>query len=133
MNKNKNLIIEINRAMDLIEEIKNKINVLDLAIDLGLQPKNGFIKSIYKDEKNASLKLYEKTNTFYCYSTGRGGDVINFYADIKNIDNREAIKLLTEDLGIKNNGNIRIEKNENTYDISEKRKIEYLSCIRKFL
>ena len=71
--------------MSLIEEIKNRINVVDLAIELGLQPtKKDFIYSIYKDEKNRSLKLYTETNSFYCFATGRGGDVINFYADFKN-------------------------------------------------
>ncbi len=65
---------------------------------------NNFIYSIYKEEKNRSLKLYEKTNSFYCYSSGRGGDVINFYADFKKIENAEAINLLRDELGLQNNG-----------------------------
>src|SRR3989304_212985 len=91
--------------MSLIEEIKNRINIVDMAVEFGLKPtKNDQIYSIYKIEKNRSLKLYRKTNSFYCYATGRGGDVINFYADYKKISNREAIMLLAKELGL-DNGN----------------------------
>jgi len=58
--------------MNLIEEIKNRINIVELAFDLGLQPtKQGFIYSIYKNENNRSLMLYAKTNSYYCFSTGQ--------------------------------------------------------------
>lgn len=89
--------------MSLIEEIKNRINIVDLAIQLGLQPTHkNFIYSIYKKEKNRSLKLYPETNSFYCFATGRGGDVINFFADYKKIENSEAIMQLVKELGLDN-------------------------------
>lgn len=89
--------------MNLIEEIKNRINIVDLAIQLGLNPtRNDQIFSIYKSEKNRSLKLYRKTNSFYCYATGNGGDVINFFADYKKIENREAIMQLAKEIGLDN-------------------------------
>jgi DNA primase len=44
--------------MDLIEEIKSRINIVDMATQLGLNPtKNGFIYSIFNQEKNPSMKL----------------------------------------------------------------------------
>lgn len=85
----------------MIEEIKNRIRIIDLANSYGMKPdKNGFIKSIYKEEKTPSLKIYEKTNTFYDFSTQRGGDVINFYADLKRISVRDAINELSQASGI---------------------------------
>ncbi len=81
--------------MSLIEEIKQRINIVDLANEFGLQPtRKDFIFSIYKEEKNRSLKLYPETNSFYCFATGRGGDVIDFYKDYYNIDVNDAIKEL---------------------------------------
>ena len=89
--------------MNVIEEIKNRINIVDLAVQLGLEPTaNDFIFSVFKPEKNRSMKLYKKTNTFYDFSSGTPGDVINLYAAIKKIENEEAIKILAEELGIKN-------------------------------
>lgn len=85
----------------MIEEIKNRIRIIDLANSYGMKPdKNGFIKSIYKEEKTPSLKIYEKTNTFYDFSTQRGGDVINFYADLKRISVKDAINELSQASGI---------------------------------
>jgi len=87
--------------MSLIEEIKKRINIVAMATELGLQPtKTDFIFSIYKEEKNRSLKLYPETNSFYCFATGRGGDVINFYANYYKIDINDAIKELVIKAGI---------------------------------
>lgn len=85
----------------MIEEIKNRVKIIDIAKSFGMKPdKNGFIKSIYKEEKTPSLKIYEKTNTFYDFSTQRGGDVINFYADLKRISVKDAINELSQASGI---------------------------------
>lgn len=81
--------------MSLIEEIKNRINIKDLVSELGIKIyKNDFIYSIYKTERTPSLKIYPESNSFYCFSTGKGGDVINFYADYKRIELKEAVKEL---------------------------------------
>lgn len=96
--------------MNIIEEIKSKINIVDLAFELGLQPtKQGFIYSIYKDENNRSLMLYVKTNSYYCFATGQGGDVLKFYADYKGISIKEAVKELAFRAGLQNK-NIQISK-----------------------
>lgn len=84
----------------MIEEIKNRVRIIDIAKSFGMHPdKNGFIKSIYKVEKTPSLKIYEDTNTFYDFSTQRTGDVINFYADLKGISIKDAVKELSQTEG----------------------------------
>ncbi len=89
--------------MDLIDEIKSKIKIMDLAVEYGLEPgRNDFIFSIYKKENNRSLKIYPETNSFYCFSSGRGGDVINFYADYWRTDIKTAVKELAAKAGISN-------------------------------
>ncbi len=94
--------------MNMIEEIKKRINILDLAFEMGLQPtKQNFIYSIYKEENNRSLKLYPETNSFYCFATGGGGDVIDFYKDYHKIDVKEAVKELAVKAGVDMNNTAR--------------------------
>lgn len=85
-----------------IEEIKSRYNIIDLVHDIGLKPNSSnFIFSIYKEEKTPSLKLYPKTNTFKCFATGNGGDLIKFYCDYYRVDIKQAVKDLSEKLNIK--------------------------------
>lgn len=85
----------------MIEELKMRLNIKDLVMQFGIKIyRNDFIKSIYKDEKHPSLKLYEKTNSYYDFSTGKGGDVIDFYAAFKNIEMKQAIRELCDAEGI---------------------------------
>ncbi len=87
--------------MDLISEIKNKLSILELLSWLNLQPNgSGFIFSIYKDEKTPSLKIYPATNSYHCFATGKGGDVITFYQDFYRINTKTAVKELAERLNI---------------------------------
>ena len=112
--------------MNLIEEIKNRVNILQLANEFGLKPtRNNFIFSIYKNETNRSLKLYPETNSFYCFSTGNWGDVIDFYADYKRIDIRNAIKELASGAGIEPEDDCRVidrqKKEKKRYSVKEVR------------
>lgn len=86
--------------MDLVKEIKNKSDLISIIASAnGMRPnEGGFIHSIYKDEKTPSLKLYPETNSYYCFATNTGGDVIKFVADFKKITNAEAIKLIADEL-----------------------------------
>jgi DNA primase catalytic core len=125
--------------MNIIEEIKSRINIVDLVIELGLQlTQRNFIFSIYKNETNRSLKLYPETNSFYCFATGRGGDVIRFFADYKRIENGEAIKQLAKKLGLDNgNGNhtsLSKEKRNATIEnkISRERCVEIYHSLENF-
>ncbi len=87
--------------MNLIEEIKNRLQFSDLLLRLGLQVnRSGFINSIYRQEKTASLKIYFKTNTYFCFGTNQGGDIIKFYSDIYNLDTKQTLYELASLLGL---------------------------------
>ncbi len=87
--------------LNLIEEIKSQITIADLLNRLGIVINSaGFINSIYKSEKSPSLKIYLKTNSYFCYATSKGGDIINFYADYYRLDKSTAIKELVNMYGI---------------------------------
>jgi len=89
----------------LIDDIKSRINIIELAKNEGLQLKK-HSQRLYKttccfhNEKKASLTFYADTNTFFCYACQAKGDAINFYAKRHNLENNEAIKQLARQLGI---------------------------------
>lgn len=123
--------------MSAIEEIKRRINIVDLAVQLGLEPTaNDFIYSVYKQEKNRSLKLYRSNNSFYDFSTGKYGDVINLYAAVKNTDNEQAIKMLLKENGIasgyKNNGSGKLVKQKKENFLEQRKKTEIYHEFEKF-
>jgi DNA primase len=94
----------------IIDEIKNKLDIIELAKSEGLQLKkqsNNIYKSLccFHNEKNASLTFYADTNSFYCYACQAHGDAINFYAKLHNLSNNEAILELKRKLGLKDNFN----------------------------
>ena len=55
--------------------------------------KGGFAKCIFgHEEKLPSLKYYEKTNSVFCFSCKKSGDVIEVYMALNNCDFKTAIK-----------------------------------------
>lgn len=51
-------------------------------------------------EKTPSLVVYENTQSFYCFGCGKGGDVISFIMYIENLEYPEAVKFLSEKVGM---------------------------------
>ncbi|MBT9150499.1 MAG: DNA primase [candidate division WS2 bacterium] len=89
----------------LIDDIKSRLNIIELAKSEGLQLKkqsNRIYKTTccFHNEKKASLTFYADTNTFNCFACQAHGDAINFYAKRHGIDNKEAIKQLAGHLGL---------------------------------
>lgn len=50
--------------------------------------------------ENHNFTVYPKTNSFYCFACGAGGDVIKFVSLYLNISYGDAIKKLDEDYGL---------------------------------
>jgi len=89
----------------LIDDIKSRLNIIELAKSEGLQLKkqsNRLYKTTccFHNEKKASLTFYADTNTFNCFACQANGDAINFYAKRHGIENKEAIKQLAKQLGL---------------------------------
>lgn len=118
--------------MDWIEQIKRTVNITDLVARLGLKPNSSnFIYSIYKQEKTPSLKLYPESNSFYCFSSDIGGDLVKFYEDYYNTSTKDAIKGISFLFGIVGYNNQRkqsLQKADNSDSIkllgSEKESFE---------
>jgi|GEM_PF-3680535 len=99
--------------------IKKQLNIFDLVEKLNLYPsKSGYIFSIYKEERTPSLLLYRDTNSFYCFATGKGGDLIDFYMDYYKVDFKTAIIGLSKMISLNIN---------NCFDTKNYNKIHYSS------
>ena len=81
---------------DVRDQIKATLTMLDVLNILGFESPNreGKISSLQnRDERTPSLHIYEKD--WYDYSTGKGGDVIDFAMQAKNISYHEALERLS--------------------------------------
>jgi len=88
--------------MMLIEKIKASLSIEGLLNHLGLKPnQGGYIYSIYKNEETPSLIIYPDSNSYYDFSTAKGGDVIQFYEGYFRVDTKQAVKKLSEMLNLK--------------------------------
>jgi len=100
----------------LIDDIKNRIDIIELAKSEGLELKKQSnriykAKCCFHNETKASLTFYtddpvnKRPNSFFCYGCQAHGDAINFYAKrhYSHLNdkeaNREAIKELAGQLG----------------------------------
>lgn len=63
----------------------------------GMQFNNhGFARSPFSNDSDPSFKIYKDTNTWYCWSTGQGGDTIDLVAKIEKLDlSRDFKKILS--------------------------------------
>jgi DNA primase len=52
-----------------IQEIKNRLNILEVLRHYGLKPdRNNMLKCPFHADDTASMKIYLQTNTFHCLS-----------------------------------------------------------------
>lgn len=51
---------------------------------------------LHNDTGNPNFRIYPETNSFHCFSCGKGGDVIQFMRDLKGLSFVEAMKELNK-------------------------------------
>ncbi len=75
-----------------IEELK-RIRISEVLKDYGITlNKHGFFS--IRNERTASCKYYEKTNSFYDFGSGKGGNVINLVGYLEQCSGTEAMEKL---------------------------------------
>ena len=86
-----------------INEIRSKINIVDLISEyVPLTKKGQYYWGIcpFHNDKNPSMSVDEKRQTYTCWSCHNSGNVFNFVEQIENITFREALKKLADRVGI---------------------------------
>ncbi|MFT7327873.1 MAG: DNA primase [Crocinitomicaceae bacterium] len=98
--------------------IKDKLNIVDVVgsyVKLEKAGKTYKGKSPFTNEKTPSFFVSPEKGFFYCFSSGKGGDIFTFVQEIERIEFHDALKLLAEKAGIKLESNaISLEKHNET-------------------
>ena len=83
------------------ERIKAALDIDRVVSFYGYEPnRQGFVSCPFHSEKTASCKIYPKSNSFYCFGCGAGGDVIDFVRLLYGLDFRQACVRLEADFGL---------------------------------
>lgn len=91
-------------AFDYLDEIRNKIDIVELASQyLKLQKAGSNYKALcpFHKEKTPSFFISPSKQIFHCFGCGAGGDVITFLMKIENLEFKDAVKILAEKAGVK--------------------------------
>ena len=54
-------------------------------------------KCLFHEDNNPSFVIYPETNSWFCFAGCGGGDSINFWMKLRNIDFRQALEELAND------------------------------------
>jgi len=80
-----------------VEEIKQRLDIIQLANDYGFEFKKPHgtryraIENLIRAENTSSLDFFTDTQKYYDRGSGRGGDAIDLIQHFEKCDNREAI------------------------------------------
>jgi len=89
--------------MDQVEEIKSKIDIVDLIqsyIPLKKRGKNFWANCPFHGEKTPSFTVSPDLQIFKCFGCGKAGDIFTFVQEYEKIEFREALELLAKRAGI---------------------------------
>ncbi|MFT6829734.1 MAG: DNA primase [Candidatus Paceibacteria bacterium] len=83
--------------------IKDKLNILDVVSSYVKLEKAGKTykgKSPFTNEKTPSFFVSPEKGFFYCFSSGKGGDMFTFVQDIERVEFKDALVILAEKAGV---------------------------------
>lgn len=90
---------------------KELVRLTDVLARYNLTPNRaGFLHCpFHGGDRDASLKIYPATDSWYCFGCGEGGDVIDFVAKMDRCSFAEALKRLNTDfcLGLEEKQSLR--------------------------
>lgn len=117
---------------EIIEEIINRTDISDLIgsyVSLKRAGSNMHGLCPFHSERTPSFTVFSKSNSFYCFGCGAGGDSITFVMKAENLDYPSAVEFLATRAGI------TIPKNQNDVadmGMSRKRVYEMNLAAAKF-
>ncbi len=94
-------------SQNTINEIRSKIDIVDLISEyVPLTKKGQYYWGIcpFHNDKNPSMSVDQKRQTYTCWSCHNSGNVFNFLEQIENISFKEALTKLADKVGIQVEG-----------------------------
>jgi len=98
------LVIDYLRDMDQVQEIKDKVDIVEIIsgyLTLKRAGKNYKGVCPFHSEKTPSFMVAPERQTFRCFGCNEGGDVFTFIEKIEGLDFYNAMKLLADKAGVK--------------------------------
>jgi len=86
-----------------IEEIKSKINILDLIKEyIEVKPAGAYHKALcpFHNEKTPSFMISPERQMYHCFGCGEHGDIFTFVEKMEGIEFPEALRLLAKRAGV---------------------------------
>ena len=102
----------------IIQEIKDRLDIVEVISDFVSLKKSGSnykALSPFTNEKTPSFFVSPSKQIFKCFSTGKGGDAIEFLKEVDSMTYIEAIKYLGEKYGVE------INETESNYEINNEK------------
>lgn len=90
-------------ARQSIEEVRNRVNILDVVSSYTQLKRSGSRYSglsPFTEEKTPSFFVDPDKSLYYCFSTSQGGDLFKFVQAMENLDFQEAVENLAARFGI---------------------------------
>lgn len=88
---------------EFIEEVKRRNNLADVIsgyVSLRRAGSNHVACCPFHNEKTPSFTVFERSESFYCFGCGAGGDVITFIMKAENLDYPSAVEFLAKRAGL---------------------------------
>lgn len=89
--------------MDTVEQVKAKLSILEVIspyVKLTKSGRNYKGLSPFNKEKTPSFYVNVERGTYYCFSSGQGGDQFEFIQKMEGVDFKGALKILAEKAGV---------------------------------
>ncbi|MCK5095980.1 MAG: DNA primase [Candidatus Pacebacteria bacterium] len=90
-------------SRDAVEQIKTRINIVDVVesyIKLQKAGKNYKARSPFTNERTPSFFVSPDQGLYYCFSSGKGGDMFTFIQEMEGVDFVGALKVLADRAGV---------------------------------
>lgn len=86
-----------------VEQIKQRLSIIDVVSSYVVLQKAGKSfkgKSPFTNERTPSFFVSPDRGMYYCFSTGKGGDIFSFIGEMEGVDFKGALKILAERAGV---------------------------------
>ena len=90
-------------AITPVENIKQRLSIIDVVSSYVVLQKAGKSfkgKSPFVSERTPSFFVSPDRGMYYCFSTGKGGDIFSFIQEMEGVDFKGALKILAERAGV---------------------------------
>lgn len=90
-------------AADTVQQVKEKLSIVEVVSPyVKLQKAGRYLRGLspFTKEKTPSFFVNLERNSYYCFSTGQGGDMFTFIEKMEGVDFKGALKILAEKAGV---------------------------------